>query len=109
MKIRDWGVSLALVASTALFWGGKAKPAENAAVEGELEEVDEEVQKPAWADLGDVPFVELGGLDEPEEYLQWAIDKARWWKGVSYRRWLDDGVARSSAAIQWGDPGDGSE
>ena len=27
MKIWDWGVSLALVASTALFWGGKAKPA----------------------------------------------------------------------------------
>ena len=36
--------------------------------------------------------------------LRQGIDHARWFQGASYRRWLDNGVPRSSCRIHWGDP-----
>jgi hypothetical protein len=36
--------------------------------------------------------------------LRQGIDQARWFQGASYRRWLDNGVPRSSCRIHWGDP-----
>lgn len=32
------------------------------------------------------------------------LDYARWFRGASYRRWMDDDVPRSSWRLRWGDP-----
>ncbi|MDA1006983.1 MAG: hypothetical protein O3A87_10970, partial [Verrucomicrobia bacterium] len=73
--------------------------------EAEADDVaGEEEEEAGWGALSLPPFLDLEGLEGPEGLLRGWIGKARWWKGMSYRGWLDDGVPRSSTSIHWGDP-----
>lgn len=46
------------------------------------------------------------GDGTPAGELRAAIGKMRWFRGLSYRSWLDDGVPRRSGRIKWARPGD---
>jgi hypothetical protein len=56
-----------------------------------------------WEVLGDLPFLDLDGLGEPEDLMRALIGKSRHWRGMSYRRWVDGEVPRSSTSIHWGE------
>ncbi len=64
----------------------------------------EEEKEAGWGALSALPFLDLEGIEDPGGLLRGWIGKVRWWKGMSYREWLEEGVPRSSTLIHWGDP-----
>ena len=46
------------------------------------------------------------GDGNPAGELRTVIGKLRWFRGVSYRSWLDEGVPRRSGRLKWARPGD---
>lgn len=104
----------------------EAEPDLDAEVEDLLRELDElqgeeeelEVEEEEFVEeegmklniFGDLPsFFDLEGLNDPADMARGFIDQARWFDGLSYHRWVKDGVPRSSAVVRWGDPSKAAE
>ena len=82
----------------------------------EDERIPDELAEPADEDGGEDSSSGDSGLMDAltggmgwEGVLRQGIEQARWFRGASYRKWLDDGVPRSSTRIHWGDPAELAE
>jgi hypothetical protein len=82
-------------------------------LDAELDAEEEEFVEEDVMELnlfGDLPsFFDVEGLNDPAEIAHGFIDQARWFDGLSYHRWVEDGVPRSSAVVRWGDPSKAAE